>query len=249
MTPPLTLLLSPPFFSKVVKSFVQAFLCIAFLVSGCSNAPKPKPLEFSGFLQNYSGLRPAPDDSGAWTYRRPGVDFRPYTKVMVDPLVIWPSTQSNYRGLDPRTAWQLAVAFEERMRLALAGGYTLVKQPGPGVLRIRAALTDVVLQRPGVESPGPIISTTNDFLLQATEKVSGMNMFAGEAAIEAEALDGQTHEQLAAFVEKRMNSRVLMTKDKYSLGPILEMFTYWSKRFRQRLDEARGVREYQKEIQ
>lgn len=234
---------------SITSLYSVALLSLFFLCTGCSNAPSPKPLEFSGFLNSYSGLRPAADESGAWTYRKRGVDFKPYTKVMVDPLVIWPSTQSNYRGLDPRTAWQLAVAFEDRMRLALAGGYTLVKQPGPGVLRIRAALTDVVLQRPGVKSPGPIIPMANDLLLQASEKVSGMNILAGEASIEAEALDGETHQQLAAFVEKRINSRVIMTKDQYSLGPILEMFTYWSKRFRQRLDEARGLREYQKDIQ
>ena len=135
------------------------------------------------------------------------------------------------------------------MQQALAGGYRIVKEPGPGVLRIRTALTDVVLQRPGVKSPGPLIPLANDMVLHASEKVSGMNMLAGEAAIEAEALDGQTYERLAAFVEKRVNSRVVLTKEKDSLGPVLELFTYWAKRFRQRLDEARGLREYQKDIQ
>jgi hypothetical protein len=30
---------------------------------------------------------------------------------------------------------------------------------------------------------------------------------------------------------------------------MLDLFSYWAKRLRQRLDEARGLREYQKEIQ
>jgi hypothetical protein len=117
------------------------------------------------------------------------------------------------------------------------------------VLRLRAALTDIVLQRPGVESPGPLIPLANDILVQASEKVSGFNALEGEAAIEAELLDAQSHERLAAYVEKRAGSNVLLTKDKDSLGPILELFSYWAKRLRQRLDEARGLREYQKEIQ
>ena len=116
-------------------------------------------------------------------------------------------------------------------------------------LRLRAALTDIVLQRPGVESPGPLIPLANDILVQASEKVSGLNALEGEAAIEAELLDAQSHERLAAYVEKRAGSHVLLTKDKNSLGPILDLFSYWSKRLRQRLDEARGLREYQKEIQ
>jgi hypothetical protein len=168
---------------------------------------------------------------------------------MLDPLVIWPSPQSTYRGLDASTGWRLARAFEDQMRQALAGGYKIVDRPGPGVLRLRAALTDIVLQRPGVESPGPLIPMANDILIQASEKVSGLNALEGEAAIEAELLDAQSHERLAAYVEKRASSNVLLTKDKDSLGPILDLFSYWAKRLRQRLDEARGLREYQKEIQ
>ena len=102
---------------------------------------------------------------------------------------------------------------------------------------------------PGVASPGPLIPLANDILIQASEKISGLNALEGEAAIEAELLDAQSHERLAAYVEKRVSSHVLLTKNKDSLGPILDLFSYWAKRFRQRLDEARGLREYQKEIQ
>jgi hypothetical protein len=200
-------------------------------------------------LGNYSGLRPASDGSGAWNYRKPNVDLKPYTQFMLDPLVIWPSPQSTYGGLDASTAWRLARAFEDQMRQALAGGYKIVDRPGPGVLRLRAALTDIVLERPGVESPGPLIPMANNILIRASEKVSGLNALEGQAAIEAELLDAQSHERLAAYVERRVSSKVLLTKDKDSLGPILDLFSYWAKRLRQRLDEARGLREYQKEIQ
>jgi hypothetical protein len=213
---------------------VTILLCLIISLQGCASPAPTKALNFSGFLGNYSGLRPAPDGSGAWNYRKPNVDFKPYTKIMLDPLVIWPSSQSTYGGLDASTAWRLARAFEDQMRQALAGGYPIVDRPGPGV---------------GVESPGPLIPLANDILVRASEKVSGFNALEGEAAIEAELLDAQSHERLAAYVEKRAGSNVLLTKDKDSLGPILDLFSYWAKRLRQRLDEARGLREYQKEIQ
>lgn len=223
-------------------------LCLVISLHACA-LTSPTPLNFSGFLENYSGLRPASDGSGAWNYRKPNVDFQLYTTIMLDPLVIWPSTQSTYGGMDASTAGRLARAFEDQMRQALAGGYTIVDRPGPGVLRLRSALTEVILQRPGVASPGPLIPLANDILIQASEKISGFNALEGEAAIEAELLDAQSHERLAAYVEKRVSSHVLLTKSKDSLGPILDLFSYWAKRFRQRLDEARGLREYQKEIQ
>jgi hypothetical protein len=231
------------------KYKVAILLCLIISLQGCTSTAPNKPLNFSGFLGNYSGLRPAADGSGAWNYRKPNVDLQPYTQIMLDPLVIWPSPQSTYRGLDASTAWRLARAFEDQMRQALAGGYKIVDRPGPGVLRLRAALTDIVLERPGVESPGPLIPMANNILIRASEKVSGLNALEGQAAIEAELLDAQTHERLAAYVERRVSSKVLLTKDKDSLGPILDLFSYWAKRLRQRLDEARGLREYQKEIQ
>jgi hypothetical protein len=205
---------------------------------GC--AKNAAPLNFSGFLGNYTGLRPSPDESGAWSYRKPEANFKRYTKIILDPLVIWPSQNSAYGGIDALTAWKLALAFQERMSQALAGGYVIVKEPGPGVLRLRAALTEVILERPTLASPGPLLPLANDILLQASEKISGMNALEGEAAIEAELLDAESQERLAAFVEKRMSSKILLTRDKDSLGPVLEIFDYWANKLRQRLDKERS---------
>ena len=221
--------------------------CLVLSMHGC--ATKTGSLEFSGFLGNYAGLRPSPDDSGAWSYRKPHANFTEYTKIMLDPLVIWPNAHSAYGGLDALTAWKLALAFQDRMSQALAGGYVIVKDPGPGVLRLRAALTDVMLEHPALASPGPLLPLANDILIQASEKISGMNALEGEAAIEAELLDAESQERLAAYVEKRVSSKVLLTHDKDSLGPVLEIFDYWANKLRQRLDEARGLREYRKEMQ
>jgi hypothetical protein len=205
---------------------------------GC--AKNAAPLNFSGFLGNYTGLRPSPDESGAWSYRKPEANFKRYTKIILDPLVIWPSQNSAYGGIDALTAWKLALAFQERMSQALAGGYVIVKEPGPGVLRLRAALTEVILERPTLASPGPLLPLANDILLQASEKISGMNALEGEAAIEAELLDAENQERLAAFVEKRMSSKILLTRDKDSLGPVLEIFDYWANKLRHRLDKERS---------
>jgi hypothetical protein len=88
-------------------------LCLVFSVEAC--AKKSASLEFSGFLDSYKGLRPSPDESGAWSYRKPDANFKGYTKIMLNPLVIWPSRHSAYGGLDALTAWKLALAFQDRM--------------------------------------------------------------------------------------------------------------------------------------
>jgi len=73
----------------------------------CASAPKEQPLNFSGFLGNYSGFRPSPDESGSWTYEKPGLNLRPYQNVMVDPLVIWNNPDPKYGGINDVDAWQL----------------------------------------------------------------------------------------------------------------------------------------------
>jgi hypothetical protein len=226
---------------------LSLIFCVGLSLFGC--ATETRSLDFSGFLNDYTGLRPSPDDSGAWSYRKPDVNFKKYTKIMLDPLVIWPHPDSVYGGLDSLTVWKLGRGFQDSLSQALAGGYAIVKEPGPGVLRLRAALTDVMLEHPKLASPGPLLPLANDILIQAGEKISGMNALEGEAAIEAELLDAESQERLVAYVEKRMSSKVLLTKDKDSLGPVLEIFDYWARKLRQRLDEERGLREYQKAIQ
>ena len=235
-----------------MRSFRQTLpsvflLCLLCFLQGC--ATQSQPLSFSGFLGKYSGLRPSADESGTWSYRKPDANFKGYSKIILDPLVIWPNPHSAYGGLDSLTVWRLALGFQDRISRALAGGYVIVTEPGPGVLRLRAALTDVMLEHPKLSSPGPLLPLTNDLLIQASEKISGMNALEGEATIEAELLDAQSQERLVAYVEKRVSSKILLTQDKDSLGPVLEIFDYWARKLRQRLDEERGLREYQKEIQ
>lgn len=135
------------------------------------------------------------------------------------------------------------------MSLALAGCYAIVKEPGAGVLHLRAALTEVMLEHSKLASPGPLLPPVHDILIQASEKNSGMNALEGEAAMEAALLDAGSQERVAAYVERLVSSKVLLTQDKDSLGPVLEIFDSWARRFWHPLDEARGLRKYQKEIQ
>ena len=237
---------------KMICHFSQTmWVVLTFIllcgIQGC--ASESTALTFSGFLGNYSGIRPAPDESGVWSYRKPGSNLRPYTKIMIDPLVIWPSPNSPYGGMNTATMWQLALAFHERMVYALQDGYTIVQEPGPGVLRLRAALTEVTLVRPALQSPGPLLPLVGDMILQSTEKISGLKSLSGQAAIEAELLDSQTHVRLVAYIENRKYEKIVITKNTHSLGPIRDIFDYWARKLRQRLDEERGLREYQKVIQ
>ena len=230
-----------PFPISACKVVSVAILLAVFGSFGCRSTPETTPYHFSGFLDDYSGFRPADDGSNAWRYLRPGRDLRPYNKIMIDPLVIWHSPESEYKGVSSLDMWQLGLTFHQKMVEALDGGYTVVNQPGSGVLRLRAALTDVVAGRPELGSPGPLLPLANDILLQTTEKITSTNLFVGQAAIEGELLDSQTNVRLAGYIEKRQSSKTYASRKETSVGPIIEIFDYWAKKLRRRLDEERGV--------
>lgn len=230
------------------RSRLTIATALSLLVMACASLPQEQELQPSGFLNNYRGFRPAQDESGAWVSLKPDLDLKPYSKVMIDPLVIWYSPDTEYKGINTAEMWQLALAFHQRMVQALKDGYPVVNEPGPGVLRIRAAMTGVIMRRPTMASPGPLLPLASDLVLMGSQKVTGIGTFAGQAAIEAELLDSETGERLIGYIERRQSSRVYVTESDVSFAPILELFDYWATKLRQRLDERRGLREYHKEI-
>lgn len=183
-------------------------------------------------------------------YRKPDLNLTPYTKVMIDPLLVWYSPDAEYRGISTADMTRLALAFHTTMSLALEDAYPIVYHPGPGVLRLRTAMVDVVPAKPKLDTPGPLLPLINELGLHVGKRVGDAkvqlipttNLLVGDATIEAELLDSQTNERLVGYVERRPASKQYVTKRKDSLGPIIETFDYWAKKLRRRLDEERGMR-------
>src|SRR5574340_1559388 len=65
----------------------------------------------SAFIDNLPALTPDPDRTGAMMWQKPGVDRAAYTRVMVEPLTIFISPDSEYQGLDADEFKALADTF------------------------------------------------------------------------------------------------------------------------------------------
>jgi len=147
-----------------------------------------------------------------------------------------------YGGINDVDAWQLRLTFRDRIVKALGNDYPVVDHPGPHVLRVRAALTDVADEKAhsNANSPGPLLPLAGDLLLRSTETLVSTNILRGKASLEAELLDSQSGERLVGYIEKRESSTTYVSDDRHNLAPIVEIFDYWAKKLRQRLDKARG---------
>ena len=192
-------------------------LIVVFLLGGCA-AGSMDEFEPSGFLVDYSQLTPGGEGRAALTYVDPEVDFKNYDSLMFDRVSVWLSAEAENREIDPAVLKEMSDYFLNALVDAVKDGYSVVDQPGPNVLRVRAAITDV-------EPSDPV-----------AKAVSVDNIGTGGAEAEFELLDSMSSERLAAAVDSRRGgtsaSRDVWEDTKYA-------FDQWARRFRERLDAAR----------
>ena len=119
-----------------------SWAALVLLVLGGCGTPMPA---HSGFLGDYPRMRPSPRISGAWGWWHPRKRISDYLKIMIDPVTVFLHPQAQSRGVNPDELKELADYFRYQMvsRILSSGKYEIVHAAGPGVLRIRAAITDV----------------------------------------------------------------------------------------------------------
>ena len=220
---------------KVSRFFKIATMLTALIaLAGCSSSGL-KNVQQSGFLKDYNQMEPGGDDRSALTYFKPGVDFKSYNKLMFERVAVYLTPEMESREIDPTILKELADYYQNALFEAVKDGYEIVDQPGPDVLWVRVAITDVVASNPTTNTLSSIIPV-GIVAAGATKAISDQNLGTGEAASEMEILDSMTKERLAAAVDRRQGGKAVF-EGKWE--DTKEAFDQWAKRFRTRLDELR----------
>lgn len=150
--------------------------------TACMHYDRPPP---TGFLENYDALRPAPYKKGLYIATRTDRTLADYTKFIVDPVVLNYHAEAKGRGADQAKVDQLANSFRNGVIESLSKDYQVVEQPGPGVMRIRPAITDMIASNPLLN-------------IHWLTKATGLGL--GGAALEAEFVDAEDGEVIVAVV-------------------------------------------------
>jgi hypothetical protein len=225
---------------KTMKTTLQGLVVLMMgialtIAMGCAT----KKVSYSGFLTDYPVFKPGPEGGADFVYMKEGVDFGSYNKVMMDQVVFYFKEDADYKGVHPEELQKLANAFHEAVFDALQDAYPLVGKPGPGVLRIRTAITDVVPSKPA-------LNTVSTFLpiglaISAAKKAAtGVHTGVGQASMEAEFIDSQTNERLGAAIDTKAGEKYKVVKGMDKWGHAKDAFNFWAKRLRTWLDEVHG---------
>ncbi len=189
-------------YEKLSISRCGAVVVAVLLMAGSVQAEPPTYEQ--AFLSDYSQLVGFETSRGwEFAYAAPGAFERlaNYTGVMVDQAEVHMSPDSPYRGAKPDDLR----AVSELMRDGLAGrlvrgGYNVVETPGPGIIYLRMALTDLSLKKKkrgllAYTPVGAVVKAGSDLVREMMDKYDILSM-----AIQGELVDSQTGEVLLAIV-------------------------------------------------
>jgi putative nucleotidyltransferase with HDIG domain len=183
-------------------------------------------------------LEPGPPGGAKMRWLKPGGDFSRYHRLMVDRVVFFFASDSEYKGMDPQELKALSDVFHRKVANAVKKRYPIVAAPGPDVLRIRFAITDLRQNRPvlsGTTLEGSIGSVKD----RARKRPTGSWSAAGATCAEMVAFDSTTSEVIAAARDERATGqRERFTK----WGSVEDAFQFWADRLRMVLDEAHGLK-------
>ena len=216
--------------SKIVYIVI---ICFALTVAtGCAT----KPVKHSGFLKNYPEFKSGPKGGADFVYMKEGVDFSVYNKIMMNHVVLFFEDDADYKGIHPEELAEMSNAFHKAITDNLQEAYPLVAEPGPDVMRLRFAITDVVASKPGMGTISTVMPI--GLALSAVKKgVTGTHTGVGQASIEVEILDSMTNERIGAAIDTRPGGKIEgFTK----WGAVEGAFKFWAKRLKTWLDETHG---------
>jgi hypothetical protein len=192
--------------------------------------------EYSGFLVDYSQLKPGPEGGVAKVYKKEDADFKKYKKIMLDHVVFYLKEESAHKGIDPVELAELSQQFHKAAVEELDIAYPLVGKPGPDVMRVRVAITDLELPEKSKDAVNTVLPA--GFVVSTVKSgAAGKDAGVGEISMEFEILDSVTSQRIAAGVDRRAIGTI-ESATKFATAE--DAFKFWVTRLRTRLDEVHG---------
>ena len=181
-----------------------ASLVLVVALVGCATTRQTGRAVASGFLEDYTILRQGGAGEPQLIYAHPQKAFSTYRAVLIDSVTVWQSEGTS--GVSEEDQQRLADRLYAALHRELGKLFAIADRPGPGTLRLRAAITEAKGARVlgnAVTSvlPPPRLLTTLAGLATNTQ------VFVGKAAVEVELRDSLSNELLAAAVDERAGTK------------------------------------------
>jgi hypothetical protein len=239
--------------TKSAVDLLSILLAGMLLAAGCSQtaAPEPNIIERAkgeapappaptGFLGNdYSLLTPPAEGSNQKAmlrYVNPNVNWGSYNKIMIAPVTYWAADDSKVSAADQQALcnYMYTVLVKD-----LGKNFGIVDQPGPGVIKLSAALTDATSAVPVLRSVSVVVPQARA-LSVIKMAATGTYAFVGSAQGALKLNDSVSGQLLAAAVDKRVGGASIKNVTVFQWGDAENAMDYWAQRISDRLLEVQG---------
>src|SRR3984957_2777487 len=175
-------------------------------------------------------LQPGAEGQAAYVYINPNVQWSNYKKVMLKPVEFWDTPDT---GVSPDDQKMLTSYFYNSLQQNVQKNFTVVDQPGPGVITFAVAIINAEGATPGLRSVSLVIPQAR-ILNYAQSVVTGHAAFAGSAEAAFKATDSTTGQLLAESVDKRIGGMAVKNAAQVQWGDAEAAMDYWAQRITQR---------------
>lgn len=238
-------------------------LALALLVGGCATAPGGGGTGtpgFAEFLTYPERLAPAPGGNGALVWIAPDAKLAGYDRFLIERIQVRLADDADYKTVDPTELKALSDYLHQAIVKALAPAFKVVSKPGPGVLRIRIGITDLVPTKPEYSVATLVVpyATVADL---ASGPMSGEGLgsapYLGRTGIAGELIDARTGRVLAQYADTQVGRKYVVDTSQGVAGAVTagvgdylrsystwayarQAFDGWAQELRQWLDGVHG---------
>lgn len=238
------------FASEFAGVLAAAGLALMLAISGCATtveskpeaakemeAGGPPPPSVAGFLgPDASKLAPGPEGGAALVWINPNAQWSSYTRVQLLPVEFWAAADSKVSPDDQKV---LTGYFYNTLQTNLAKNFTLVNQPGPGVMTLRVALMDATTATPALRTISVVVPQAR-ILNAAQSLATDSYAFVGSAEAEMKVTDSVNGELLAEAVDKQAGGMGLKGAASFKWGDAQNAMDYWAQKGPARILQLQG---------
>ncbi|MBU4278343.1 MAG: DUF3313 domain-containing protein [Proteobacteria bacterium] len=209
----------------------QVILLLAAVaaMSACASAPLPAgEVKASSFLgSDVHKLKPGGPGQPAWIYMNPKADWASYDKMLLDPVTFWRDPKSDQEALSQHDKQMLVNYFYAVIAKAMSKRVTMVNAPGPGVMRVKVAVTKADPSIVALDVVSTVLPQAIAFSAIKTA-LTGKPAFVGEARVAVKVTDAASGELLAAWVAARVGAKNLDKAEFSSWGDVEQAMSFWA---------------------
>ena len=215
-----------------MRTYSAVVLVLTLALAGCAVTQQARlKRQTQSGLVDVRLLEKGKKGEAALRYVSPAAQWTSYRRVLLEPVAFFGGDDTKVSPADQR---MLCDYLYQSLEQTLAAKFEMVREPGPGVMKLQVALTDA-------EGATPVLRSVSMAVPQVRALVSlqylatGTYTFVGGAQGEAKLTDSLTGEVLGEWIDRRVGGGSIAAAAQWKWGDVENAMDAWATQAAERL--------------